>query len=66
MDDPRQTLLFVGAGQPGKPVDRLWTAWLAADEPARRAFLDRVRRAYLGAARKAVDTGGGEPKMGTC
>ena len=62
MDDPRQALLFVG---PERPLDRLWDAWLATPEADRRKFLERVRAAYLGAARKSVDTGGGEPKMGT-
>lgn len=45
MDDPRQTLMFVG---PERSLDRLWDAWTAADETARLAFLHRVRAAYLG------------------
>ena len=36
----------------GSDIDRLWTAWTAADERARRVFLEQVRAEFLGAAQK--------------
>lgn len=50
MTDPRQTLMFI---TPGKPVDRLWSAWLATSEAGRWRFLERIRAEFLGAAQKA-------------
>ena len=50
MDENPQQLLFA---ESGSDADRLWTAWLAADERSRRNLSDRIRAEFLAAAQKA-------------